>query len=96
MWERKSGDHRAVSDPWEWGAVILTAARGEKILLVDASGSEVQKPQNAEFALLTSLAKTRCYPWARAGRTQKSYGITALYQPCELQAEGSMGLICAE
>lgn len=69
--------------------MLLTAARGEKILLVGVSGSEVQKPWNAEFALLISVAETRCYPWARAGRTQKQNGITALYQPCQLQAGGS-------
>lgn len=44
--------------------MLLTAARGEKILLVGVSGSEVQKPWNAEFALLISVAKARCYPWA--------------------------------
>jgi len=42
--------------------LLAAAARGGKILLVDAAGIEVWEPRDAESALLTLLGKAGCYP----------------------------------
>lgn len=41
--------------------MLWAAARGGKILLVDAAGSEVWEPWDAKSALLILLVKARCY-----------------------------------
>lgn len=61
--------------------MFLAAGRGVKILLGDAAGSEVWELWDADSALLTLLAKARCYLQARPGRMQKQGGVTASCQP---------------
>lgn len=73
--------------------MLSATARGGKILLVGAAGSESRVDSASCGSHTSLLAKARCYPWAQPGRLQKWDGIPASYRPRAALSAPLMGFL---